>query len=125
MILNDYLKPHNILIDEKFHQLTCYNVLSSASFSSFFKKIEQLEGDIVECGIGRSRSLVILSSLLINSSCKRTLYAFDSFEGFPEPTEEDLSKRNPKKGDWNCSPSGKYKYTEDFCLTILKKLKFH
>lgn len=121
MILSDYLKPHNMLIDEKFHQLTYYNVLSSASFSSFFKKIEKLEGDIVECGIGRSRSLVILSSLLINSSCKRTLYAFDSFEGFPEPTEEDLSKRNPKKGDWNCSPSGKYKYTEDFCLTILKE----
>ncbi len=121
MILANYLKPHNKLIDEKFHQLTCYNVLSSASFGSFFKKIENIEGDIVECGIGRSRSLVILSSLLVYFESKRTLYAFDSFEGFPEPTIEDFSKRNPQKGDWNCSPSGKYKYTEDFCLTILKE----
>jgi hypothetical protein len=30
----------------------------------------------------------------------RNLWAFDSFEGFPEPTKEDISFRNPKKGEW-------------------------
>lgn len=121
MILNDYLKPHNELIDERFHQLTCYNVLSVASFTSFIKKIDDIEGDIVECGIGRSRSLIILASLLVNSSKQRSLYAFDSFEGFPEPTKEDYSHRNPKKGEWSSSPSGKYTYNEEFCLTVLKE----
>lgn len=30
----------------------------------------------------------------------RQVWAFDSFEGFPEPTVEDASVRNPKKGEW-------------------------
>jgi len=30
----------------------------------------------------------------------RNIYGFDSFEGFPEPTIEDASPRNPKKGEW-------------------------
>lgn len=32
----------------------------------------------------------------------RTLWGFDSFEGFPEPSFEDASPRNAKKGDWKC-----------------------
>lgn len=33
MLLNDVLRPHNLNIDEKFHQLNMYNVVSTASFA--------------------------------------------------------------------------------------------
>ena len=36
---------------------------------------------------------------LLNESKK--IFGFDSFCGFPNPTKEDRSPRNPKKGDWN------------------------
>jgi hypothetical protein len=95
-------------------------VLSAASFSNFFDLIEHIEGDIVECGIGRSRSLSILCSLLAGTDSGRKLIAYDSFAGFPAPTSEDASDRNPQKGEWSASPSGKYAYTEDFCRFVLK-----
>jgi O-methyltransferase len=36
----------------------------------------------------------------LNEKRQRKVWAFDSFEGFPEPTVEDASFRNPKKGEW-------------------------
>jgi len=51
---------------------------------------------------------------------QRQIYGYDSFEkGFPEPTSEDDSPRNPKKGEWSKSPSGKYEYTKDFIEKVL------
>lgn len=120
-LLVSYLRPHRVEIDEKFHQLTLYNVLSGASWASFLEMVEHLDGDIVECGIGRSRSLLILCSLFVGLGIKRRLLAYDSFAGFPQPTKEDNSTRNPKAGEWSCSPSGTYQYTESFCQKVLKE----
>jgi O-methyltransferase len=59
------------------------------------------EGDFVECGIGLARTFLILG-FLIEGQRHRRLWGFDSFEGFPEPSIEDSSERNPKKGQWKC-----------------------
>ena len=86
--------------------------------------IEKIPGDIVECGVGRGRSILILATLndLLSSSesGQRKIYGYDSFAGFPEPTAEDKSARNPKKGEWSTSPSGKYRYSPDFVRQIMK-----
>ena len=50
---------------------------------------------------------------------EREVFAYDSFEGFPAPTEEDKSVRNPKEGEWSFSPSGKYKYSKEFTELVL------
>jgi hypothetical protein len=31
---------------------------------------------------------------------KRSIHLYDSFAGFPAPSKEDKSKRNPRKGEW-------------------------
>jgi len=49
----------------------------------------------------------------------RDIYGYDSFEGFPEPTEPDESWRKAQKGEWSHSPSGKYKYEPTFIRQIL------
>lgn len=70
-------------------------------FYERYTAIEDREGDIVECGIGYSRTFQILACLLKwENNPHRKLYGFDSFEGFPEPHPEDRSARNPKKGEW-------------------------
>jgi hypothetical protein len=63
-----------------------------------YGKIKGIPGAIVECGVGKGRTFLYFSSLA--SKDGRTIWGFDSFEGFPEPTKEDASKRNPKKGEW-------------------------
>jgi len=69
-------------------------------FERLFNKISDIDGDVVECGVGNARDLVMLACFIEQERKNRTLWGFDSFEGFPEPTQEDKSTRNPKKGEW-------------------------
>ena len=70
-------------------------------FYERYRTIAGVAGDIVECGVGYSRTFQVLACLLKReNNPKRTLFGFDSFEGFPEPTGEDNSLRQPTKGEW-------------------------
>jgi len=116
---------HNFQIDEKFHQLNLDNIGNVVYWTKFFEMIKNISGDIVECGIGRGRSLLILCTLNYffdkNEGGQRQIFGYDSFEGFPQPSIEDKSFRNPKKGDWKNSPSEKYEYTEEFINQVLNE----
>lgn len=68
-------------------------------FVERYRGIEHLEGDIVECGIGRGRTFLYLAFLIAKDKTRRMLWGFDSFHGFPEPSAEDKSPRNPQKGE--------------------------
>jgi O-methyltransferase len=46
----------------------------------------EVKGDIVECGVWNGGSLALLASAMGGT---RDAWAFDSFEGLPEPTEKD------------------------------------
>ncbi len=124
MKLLSLIEPaHKSDLDEKYHQLNIYNIRDTLTWYEYFKLLIGIDGSIVECGVGRGRSLAIISA--INNLLKaeeggsRKIYAYDSFEGFPEPTKEDDSYRRPKKGDWSKSPSGRYLYTPEFIKTVL------
>ncbi len=110
-------------IDERFFQLTIANVGRTLYWEKFFKMTKDVPGDIVECGVGGGRSLLLITALNHildkDEGGQRTIYGYDSFEGFPEPTAEDQSFRKPKKGEWARSPSGKYRYTPAFIKTVL------
>lgn len=69
--------------------------------SLLYPHIKNIEGSIVECGVGKGRTLLYLSFLSQQEGKNRILYGFDSFQGFPEPGAEDDSFRNPKKGEWS------------------------
>ncbi len=56
---------------------------------------------MVECGVGKGRSLLILSFLAASEKQNRCVWGFDSFCGFPDITSEDESVRKPQKGDWS------------------------
>jgi hypothetical protein len=115
---------HNPSIDEKFHQLTLSAIGRVVYWKHFFDLTKEISGDIVECGVGRGRSLLTISSLnfLMDSveGGQRSIYAYDSFQGFPEPTIEDKSARDPKVGEWSHSPSGRYQYSPQFILQLLR-----
>jgi len=55
-----------------------------------------------------------LSFLLSAEKKERTFYGLDSFKGFPCPSQEDASYRNPKKGEWSGT-------SQDDITSILKR----
>lgn len=71
-------------------------------FARLFDRIATVAGDVVECGVGMGTTFVMLAYLA--GSDRRRLRGFDSFAGFPEPTEHDRSWRNPQAGEWKVNP---------------------
>ena len=109
-------------------------------FLSLFNKISNIQGDIVELGIGEGNTFTMLAYMVGSeeTSFKRRLLGFDSFEGFPEPDVKDVSPREPQKGEWKISedmvhkrleksgilktyPSLDFKITKGFLNEILPK----
>lgn len=68
-------------------------------FQRMFDIIKDTDGDVVECGVGRGNSLLYLALLVKDEMKGRKLWGFDSFEGFPEPSEQDRSSRAPREGE--------------------------
>ncbi len=69
-------------------------------FDHLLQLMPENDGVIVECGVGHGRSLLVITTLSV-AYRDRQIYAFDSFEGFPEVSEDD-SIHNPqaKKGHY-------------------------
>lgn len=70
-------------------------------FLRLFEMIKDIDGDVVECGIGHGHSFLILAFMVKEELKGRKLWGFDSFEGFPHPLNMDISPRNAKKGEWS------------------------
>lgn len=62
------------------------------------QRTAHLPGAIVECGLGNGFSFGHLAREGYRSG--KHLYGFDSFEGFPAPSREDVSSYAVKQGDW-------------------------
>lgn len=52
-----------------------------------------LPGDVVECGVWRGGSMMVVAEVLRRRGERRTLHLFDTFEGMPPPTEHDVDWR--------------------------------
>ena len=127
-------KKHPDQVDEIFHTFSGFNISNVFFWDQIFSYLSKdniIFDSIVECGVGRGRSLLTINQLL-QIYLKTKIFNFegtqfdeivkvfglDSFEGFPEPTKFDDSFRKPLKGEWSKSPSGKYKYNQDFIKDI-------
>ncbi len=83
--------------------------LSSKNLKFFLERIypayliaEKIPGCFVECGVGYGRSALIIESILQFKKDFRNLFLFDSFQGFPELSKEDMTGNyQAKKGEWN------------------------
>jgi len=60
----------------------------------------QVPGDVVECGVWRGGSMQATARTLMEAGdTSRNLYLFDTFEGMPPPTEEDLRQDGRSAAD--------------------------
>jgi O-methyltransferase len=57
---------------------------------------QQIAGDVVECGVWRGGSMQAIARVLAaRGATDRELHLFDTFEGMPPPTEEDVRQGGP------------------------------
>ena len=70
-----------------------YTMCRPERFDNFCHAIEttkNLKGCIVECGVWKGGMICGASRFALNNNINRIFYAFDSFIGFPEPTDKDI-----------------------------------
>lgn len=83
---------------ELFQQIRPYTMVSEYRLYSLFsltKKIcqENIQGNFIECGVAGGGSTALMASIIKRySQIPRKIYACDSFEGMPEPSEKDKSR---------------------------------
>ena len=57
----------------------------------------RVPGALVECGVARGGCAALLATVAATDSAERTCWFFDSYEGLPEPTDDDFA--DGKTGD--------------------------
>lgn len=90
------------------------------AFIEILRNYKIAPGTVVEAGAGSGNSALQLQNYFLEiGEVDREFWFFDSFQGFPEPSEIDLaSKRAPRKGEWNIRK-------EVFEKTILSSTTYH
>ncbi len=74
-------------------------------FLEIYRKIKDVPGHVVECGLGEGNTFAMLAYLIGSEGHLplRELHGFDSFRGWPKPSPYDASPRNPTEGEWRVS----------------------
>jgi predicted O-methyltransferase YrrM len=83
----------------------------------------RIPGSIVECGVWRGGSMMAVAHALKNAGeAVRELHLFDTFEGMPKPTEEDVDLRGHSANSFfrklQTGPD-----TSDFCRATLEEVR--
>lgn len=99
---NGYLKKERDLSidrDQEFmdllNEVRSYSLLSLPRLYSLFTLAKQIcqqdiPGDFVECGVYKGGAAALLATVIKRySSVPRKVFAFDTFEGMPDPTDRD------------------------------------
>ncbi|MEJ2553067.1 MAG: TylF/MycF/NovP-related O-methyltransferase [Gammaproteobacteria bacterium] len=86
-------------------------------FEDMIEKVRNVDGDILECGVSIGHGALLFTLLCDYVGTPRTYYGFDSFEGFPNPIEEDETTPIEGKGFWANPPETVLKVLRDGRLT--------
>lgn len=121
--------PHDI--EEEFYALRekCkdFTMTSTERLYSVYKSVNyivdnNIEGDIVECGVWKGGSSMMAAlSLIKKSDTSRSLYLYDTYEGMSAPTEKDknyLGERADK--EWEESKKNDH---NEWCYSSIDEVK--
>ena len=82
-------------------------------FNDMVCMVQNIEGDIVECGVSIGHGALLFTLLSDYLNKPRIYYGFDSFEGFPDPIEKDEITPIKGKGFWANPPETVLKVLRD------------
>jgi O-methyltransferase len=98
---SDYDEPaQRIITDVKPWTMTSPEKLFALILATRHVVRHKIPGDVVECGVWRGGSMqAVAKTLLELDATDRDLYLFDTFEGMPPPTPEDLRQDGQRAQD--------------------------
>lgn len=90
----------NIGLKKKEHPvpLLSNNIHKVLFFNEIINKTKNLEGKIIECGVGWGRSAFIISELSFIHNLNKKIILCDTYDGFPELSEKDMEIAGIFKG---------------------------
>lgn len=106
------------LIGSKIHQILFYNEI----FSKI--KSQNLNGDIVECGVGWGRSAILLSEISEIYNLNKKIFLCDTYSGFPELSQKDKEIFGIYKGYYNVPISSLKKYFSNSKISNIKNIEY-
>ena len=101
-------------IEEIIRRVSPYTITNPIRMQALYStvlKVDELEGDIVETGVFKGGSSMLMAMTLKSIGIKdKKIYMYDTFEGVPIPGEYDIKKGGMsgieawhKKDKWNCA----------------------
>lgn len=80
-----------------------------------------VEGDLVECGVWKGGASMLMSAVLKKEGSDKTIWMYDTYEGLPEPTKDDVRFDGiPAMFKWN---SQKREGGSDWAYASLEEVK--
>jgi hypothetical protein len=92
--LKDYISLNKLVLFWKIcaHAQQNYASLSNAYDLTTIVEKNGLEGAVVECGVWRGGCAAVMATVVQKAKNNRKVWLFDSFEGMPEASKEDLGE---------------------------------
>jgi hypothetical protein len=114
--LYNFIKDYTMCRPERFSRFTLALLAT-----------KDLDGCVVECGVWKGGMSCGAARFALDNNIKRTFYAFDSYEGFPEPCDKDIVALTNKKAldldNWGMKNPDSMKPTMEYLLECVEKLK--
>ena len=112
----EFVKPYTMTTDERLVSLSrCIEYIHNCD----------IEGDIVECGVWRGGSMMLVAKKLMQlKSDDRKLFLFDTFEGMSEPGNEDIAWDNISAKE-QLNTSDKFEGRNVWCYSTLDEVKLN
>ncbi|MGZ3811443.1 MAG: TylF/MycF/NovP-related O-methyltransferase [Mucilaginibacter sp.] len=116
---------------ETYQKVKDYTMTTSQRIVSLCNAVDYLtknniEGDIVECGVWRGGStMAAIDTLIRHQSTARDIYLYDTFEGMPAPTEHDIKSGGASGVGMSAEELYKQSKPDDFvwCYSSLDEVK--
>lgn len=93
VVRRDQFAPEEHALMNTVQPFTATSIQRVVALADAVKYITQakIEGDIVECGVWRGGSMMVVAKTLVAlGDTSRDLYLFDTFEGMTAPTDKDV-----------------------------------
>ena len=90
-VVEEISKADEQLVNKSLEYSMCTTERMWCLIQSFNHVISKnIEGDFVECGVWKGGNILLLKNLLERDNLRRKIYCYDTFEGMPPPTKEDV-----------------------------------
>ena len=98
--------------DMWYYEMNSTQIRRLLHFEAILTMLEDVDGRIVECGVGPGRSMLAFSVMTQYLTTPRDIVGFDTFDGIPPPTPED--------GEANVHKTGWWRHSIDNVVELLK-----